>query len=424
MRRSTLPAVLLSVVLVAPALRAGGCCQPWTDLGQALPGTHGEPLLAGFGSLAGGTQVSLGLSNALEGSLATFVVGSVALEAPFKGGVLVPFPDLITAPVLVSPAGTASLNGIWPFGVPASSELFLQAWIADAAGPAGFAASNGVRGTTPEPPLGGGFPGDWVHGDCPEPDLQVHQYNEHTFLLRQSMCTNFEGPFLYLLFGEERALLLDSGAGGLDVASVVYDLVAQREALIGHELDLVVAHTHGHGDHKAGDPQFVGQPDTVVVGTSQSAVASFFGFDNWPQDVRTFDLGGRVLDVLAIPGHEPSHLAFYDRETALLLTGDTLYPGFLFIFGAVSQGNFTIYRESIRRLVLFTEDKPVAWVLGTHIEMTATPGVAYPYGTNFQPEERVLELTRDHLLELHQALQAMGTPVQEVHDDFIITPAG
>ena len=40
----------------------------------------------------------------------------------------------------------------------------------------------------------------------------------NTFVLRQSMCTNYEGPFLYLLFGSEKVLLQDTGAGGVDVA--------------------------------------------------------------------------------------------------------------------------------------------------------------------------------------------------------------
>lgn len=58
----------------------------------------------------------------------------------------------------------------------------------------------------------------WIHGapDCAmnsEPLLQVHGYNSDTFIFRQNKCFNYEGNFLYLLFGESRALLLDTGAG-------------------------------------------------------------------------------------------------------------------------------------------------------------------------------------------------------------------
>ncbi len=45
-----------------------------------------------------------------------------------------------------------------------------------------------------------------------EPPIQVHAYDPHTYVLRQSKATNYEAPFLYLLFGNERAILLDTGA--------------------------------------------------------------------------------------------------------------------------------------------------------------------------------------------------------------------
>lgn len=421
----SLLAGLLGLSLLAARAAAGGCCNPWIDLGQGLPGAHGEPLLTGTGSLAGGTSVLISLDGALENSITALIVGLGQGHVPFKGGVLVPTPDLITAPLSTGPAGQVDLGGLWPFGLPPESELVLQWWVADGAGPQGLAASNAMLATTSVLPVPGGFPVDWVHGECSEPQIQVHAYNQSLIMLRQSMCTNFEGPFMYLLFGNERALLIDTGAGGIPIGATVAGLVAQYEADHGLDLDLLVAHTHGHGDHFQGDPQFTGQPNTTVVGVSQPAVAAYFGFQDWPNDIVQLDLGGRVLDVIAIPGHQSAHVAFYDRETGVLQTGDTLYPGFLFIGGAVGQGNFLKYLDSIKRLLDFTEDKPVTWVLGNHIEMTATPGLAYPYGTNFQPNERVIELTRDHLVELYEAVRAMaGAPHVEVHDDFIIQPGG
>ena len=87
----------------------------------------------------------------------------------------------------------------------------------------------------------------------------------------------------------------------------------------------VVTISHGHGDHIAGDSQFIGQPNTVVVGTSQTAVKNFFGIVTWPTQIVAYDLGGgRVLDVIPIPGHQSAHIALYDRQTGILLTGDTL----------------------------------------------------------------------------------------------------
>ena len=64
-------------------------------------------------------------------------------------------------------------------------------------------------------------------------------------------------------------------------------------------------------------------------------------------------------------------------------------------------------------------------MLGTHIEMSNTPGDDFPLGSTSHPDEHPLQLTRAHLLELEAAIRAMGdSPVYEVHDDFIIFPLG
>ena len=57
----------------------------------------------------------------------------------------------------------------------------------------------------------------WIHGsrsarDNTDPRIQVHACDPHTFILRQSKAVNYEAPFLYLLCGNDRALLLDTGA--------------------------------------------------------------------------------------------------------------------------------------------------------------------------------------------------------------------
>lgn len=271
--------------------------------------------------------------------------------------------------------------------------------------------------------VAGTFPGFWINGgpSCGiEPPIQIHQYNDDLYILRQSLCTNFEAPFIYLIFGEDKVLMQDTGAGNIPIASTVYDII--DDWLARHDRDsitLVVSHSHGHGDHVAGNGQFIGQPNTIMTGTSASAVRSFFGIQNWPEQIVTYDLGGRIVDVIPIPGHQSAHIALYDRETGILFTGDTLYPGRLYI------ADFAQYVESIGRLVEFTEGKDTCWVLGTHIEMSSTPGEDFPIGSTHHPDERKLQLTRDHLLELYEAILAMnGDPQYEIHDDFIIFPLG
>jgi glyoxylase-like metal-dependent hydrolase (beta-lactamase superfamily II) len=306
--------------------------------------------------------------------------------------------------------------------------VYLQYWIADPSATLGAAASNGVGGTVVAPPESGGFPahpGGWIHGgpNCgTEPPIQVHSYNADLTILRQSLCTNFEGPFLFLLFGENRALLMDTGAGGIQIGTAVTNLVNAWATAHGKvNYPLTVCHLHSHGDHVAGDSQFTGKPNVTVVGTSLTAVQNFFGFTGWPNQVATYDLGSRVLDLIPIPGHHATHFAIYDRRTGLLFTGDSLYPGRLYINNAAG-GGWTQYKASNQRMVDFVRERPIAWILGTHVEMSTTPGVDFPLGSTSHPNEHVLQLGRRHLYELNDAIHALPGPQQQVHDDFIIFP--
>ena len=61
-------------------------------------------------------------------------------------------------------------------------------------------------------PVAGDLDVRWNYGAPGEQPIQVHAYDPHTYLLRQSKATSYEAPFIYLLFGNERALLLDTGA--------------------------------------------------------------------------------------------------------------------------------------------------------------------------------------------------------------------
>lgn len=257
----------------------------------------------------------------------------------------------------------------------------------------------------------------WMHGSAScaqntDPEVQVHAYNATTHIIRQNKCDNFEAPFIYVLAGATSALVLDTGATSTPtLRDTVRGLVGSRP--------LLAAHSHHHGDHVAGDAQFAGQPLTTVVARTRAAVQAAFGIASWPTDLGTLDLGGRVLDVLAIPGHQTEHIAIYDRRTGLLLTGDTLYPGLLFV------NDWTTYRASISRLAGFVAAHPIAHVLGAHVEMTSTPKVNYPYMTTYQPAEHVLQLSAAHVTELNAALTALGptppgTPVP--YNDFVIDP--
>lgn len=283
-------------------------------------------------------------------------------------------------------------------------------------------AASSQRSMSEAAPLQTGtFPSSWYAGGkdgTGRAQFQVHAYNDNFYILRQAAYTNYEKPFLYLLFGTERAILFDTGAGGVDVAAAVDGVINNwLRTNKRSSIPLIVAHTHAHGDHVAGDGQFANRAGITLVGKDTASVRAFFGIAEWPAGSGSYDLGNRVLDILPIPGHEASSIAIYDRQTQIMLTGDTFYPGRLYVRDGVAFSN------SIQRLVDYSAQHPVVHFLGTHIEQSSTPFQDYEVGTIDQPDEHALQLTRTQLLELNDALKVMnGTVVRKLLPSLTVWP--
>jgi glyoxylase-like metal-dependent hydrolase (beta-lactamase superfamily II) len=220
--------------------------------------------------------------------------------------------------------------------------------------------------------------------------------------MRQSPCVDYEAPLMYLLIGNERALLIDSGASDAPrVTDVLTRMVSEYlDRPDGSRLPLVVAHTHGHQDHRSGDAAFAAMPDVTVVPTDGEGMRRFFGLKNWPDDEVRFDLGGREIVILPTPGHHPDHLVFLDSRTRLLFTGDFYLPGRLLV------EDIGAYRGSAMRLVEFVQVWGVQKALGAHIEMDQA-GELYPAGSTFHPDERqaALPFGVKESVALHGALE-------------------
>ena len=266
----------------------------------------------------------------------------------------------------------------------------------------------------------------WIHGaaDCndnKDPLIQVVQLNSSTWMLRQNKCINYEAPFMYLFMGRKKALLMDTGATEdekqFPLYATVRKLLDEWEIKNKEAVELVVAHTHSHGDHVAADTQFKNKPGITVVGLKVEDVKSFFNFRNWPIENSKLDLGGRVIEFIPIPGHQAAAIATYDEKTKLLLTGDSFYPGRLYI------NDWKAFSESTQRVCNFVANHKVSYILGNHIEMTKTAGKDYPTGTTFQPDEHSLPLKMKNLFLLNESLKKIGESTKrEIHADFIIYP--
>src|ERR1700730_282363 len=273
----------------------------------------------------------------------------------------------------------------------------------------------------------GVLPRQWMTGGpkCMEsPEWEVHEYNRDLYILRQSGCTDYEKPFLYLLFGDDRALLLDTGSRNGNLVPTLERVVKNWLQRNNREsIPLVVVHSHSHSDHVAGDAAVQALHDAAVpiafVPAEVEATKRFCKISNWPDEIGQVDLGNRRIDVIPIPGHDTVSIALYDRQTAILFAGDSLYPGRLYVHDLAD------FQKSTERMIHFTAGKVVAHILGNHIEETRTPYLDYPVGTMYQPNEHELSLSRGALLELEEALLSLhGKPARLSLRDFSIWPVG
>jgi hypothetical protein len=120
----------------------------WADLGGALTG-NSDMHLVGQGPLVPGTFATSIVTGAIPNDVATWVLGYSFLNAPFKGGVFGPNPDIMIHGIATGGSGSIELPTTWPAGLPSGFQFYMQWWMLDAGAPKGAASSNTIRGTTP-----------------------------------------------------------------------------------------------------------------------------------------------------------------------------------------------------------------------------------------------------------------------------------
>lgn len=244
-------------------------------------------------------------------------------------------------------------------------------------------------------PAKGTFPEKWIHGskslmDNHDPPVQVHWFNEHTVVMRENKAYNYEAAFMYLYFGNDRAILLDQGSTALrsewPLRDVVDGVVAQWCKRNGRkDIPLVLAFSHLHGDHWAAQNQFADRPNTRIMGLTHEEMVGFWGMTKYPEERVEFELGGRKLLIWGSPGHVEDEFAYYDTYTQILFTGDMFYRGYCYITF------WNQWMESMARLMRFADTHPIAYVVGCHVEMKKS-GEFFTYGTTYQPDEAPVQM--------------------------------
>jgi glyoxylase-like metal-dependent hydrolase (beta-lactamase superfamily II) len=255
-----------------------------------------------------------------------------------------------------------------------------------------------------------------------DPRVQVVQYNEDTFVLRQNVCVCWEAPFTYLLFGNNGALLIDTGG---TAETRYYPLREMVDAIVNRwaqargrkKVPLTIALTSGEDiAQNQGLSQFAGRPDTIIVPRPLEVMKRFYGFEgNWPSGSGKIDLGNRVITVLPTPGTHQDGVSFYDPYCDILFTGDLVFPG------KINIGNDKDFVASLEKIKAFIAENPTKYIFGGHIEMMFVPGRYYPRFATYKPYERILEMEPaliDELIKYSREVQ--GKDMMLIRPDFVL----
>ena len=154
----------------------------------------------------------------------------------------------------------------------------------------------------------------WISGSVTaakntDPRIQVIAYNEDTYILRENPCVHWEAPFTYLLFGNNVALLIDTGA---TPEAEFYPLRKSVDALVRRwcglrgrkSIPLTVVLTSGEDvSQHQGRGQFLDRPETTLAPMEFAAAKQFYKLASWPDGTGRIDLGGRVIEVIPTPGY-------------------------------------------------------------------------------------------------------------------------
>ncbi|MBN1274149.1 MAG: MBL fold metallo-hydrolase [Candidatus Aminicenantes bacterium] len=204
--------------------------------------------------------------------------------------------------------------------------------------------------------------------------FDVYRLTEDTFAIYEP--NQFEEALCYLLLGQEKAAVIDTGTGIGNIRAVAEELT---------ELPVEVVLTHEHYDHVAGAWRFEDvihydnkeALNVLAAGRNNDSLQKYVtpyylwkplpeGFDptTWTipplrptrlvKEGDIIDLGGRTLEVIYTPGHSPGQMCLLDAKNRILFTGDHFFPGPLYAHAA--DVNMADYIASNQKLIARLEE--------------------------------------------------------------------
>ena len=188
--------------------------------------------------------------------------------------------------------------------------------------------------------------------------MEVIRINENTWRFEE------EGVRFFLLAGSLKALMIDSGMMTPNARELAEGVLAEYAAETGGEaLPLELLNTHADPDHLSGNAAFAqfymhpaecynfyksGRPGHVPFSFGNGEIVPVW-------DGEVLDLGGRELEIISLPGHTPGSIAVLDRALRVLISGDPVQDGNIFMFSPMREMH--AYRMSLKKLEKIMEER-------------------------------------------------------------------
>lgn len=202
--------------------------------------------------------------------------------------------------------------------------------------------------------------------------FSIDKADEKTYII--SEYRHWEETHCYLLIGDDKCLLIDTGLGICNIHDEIVKLTDKPVAAVA---------THIHWDHIGGHKYF---PEFYAHGEELSwlngefplsaetvkgmvidrcdlpegfDVSTYSMFQGKPtrilKDGDLIDIGGRIIEVLHTPGHSPGHMCFWEKERGYLFTGDLVYKGTLFAYYPSTDP--AAYLNSLEKIAALPADR-------------------------------------------------------------------
>ena len=174
------------------------------------------------------------------------------------------------------------------------------------------------------------------------PSVEAYKFRDNMWGLYSESLDGMGDPWMYLIDGPEKAMLIDTGFGCGDLKGLCRKLVGDKE--------LIVVNTHNHFDHAYGNGQFdkcyCHEYEVPIMETKNNPHIWDYLFDEngkpkWTEfdradlidfhpfeiigvkDGHIFDLGGSYeVEAVLMPGHTPGQCAYYDHHNHTIFIGD------------------------------------------------------------------------------------------------------